>query len=374
VKHWKKILFTVIMLVLTLLGMNFIAGKMSQHPAAVAYEEIYQGHPTRIHALKPGARATIPVGLFGQYAEQWRASGATYDVAINAQGYRDDPFGEKKAFRIVALGDSATFGWDVEAAEAWPQVLERLLRESGREVEVLNLGVPGYSSHQGLLLLPEVWELKPDLLLVAYGRNDELDTAFSPTDHARGRTDAELMPGDRIVEPPPRSLLQRLRASALYRLALRLIAEHKSAPGPDEAKTPDHDDALRRVPLPQYEANLRKFIAQARAHEVPIVLVNIGCFFEQYRAAMFEVAKQKKVKVLNTFPLLFAKVEEIKTDPQYADCRQWPERMLGKAVLNSSPGGWLWFSTDFGHPNACGHQVIAEALTNLIDLPPPGDS
>lgn len=368
-KHWKKLFFMLMILIVTLLGLNLIASQMVRHPAADAYKSIYQGHPTRIHALKPGAKATIRMGLFGNYAAQWQASGATYEVVINRQGYRDDPLGEKKPLRIVTLGDSATFGWDVEMDEAWPQVLERMLKQDGLDAEVLNLGVPGYSSHQGLLLLPEVWKLQPDVLLVAYGRNDELDTAFSPTAHARGRTDAELMPGDRIVEPPEKSCKQKLRATALYRVAVKLIAAKMSEPSPDDKAPPQAADALRRVPLNQYRQNLRKFIVEARAHDTPIVLLSIGCFFEEYRRAMFAVGKNENVTVINTFPLLFQQVKEIKTSSAYADCRKWLIGWLGEATLNSSPGGWLWFSTDFGHPNACGHQVIAEAVRPYIPLP-----
>ena len=370
-KRGKKILFAVLMLLATLIGLNAVASRMVRHPAADAYENIYTGHPTRIHTLKPGARATIHMGLFGNYAAQWQASGATYEVAINEQGYRDDPFGVKNPLRIVALGDSATFGWDVEMDEAWPQVLERMLRGEGLDVEVLNLGVPGYSSHQGLLLLPEVWKLQPDILLVAYGRNDELDTAFSPTAHARGRTDAELMPGDRIVAPPEKSWKQKLRATALYRVAVKLIAEKMSEPSPDEKTPAQAADALRRVPLAEYGRNLKTFIAQAREHDTPIVLISIGCFFEEYRQAMFAVGKQENVTVINTFPLLFQKVETIKSAPAYAQCRKWLIQWLGAATLNSSPGGWLWFSTDFGHPNACGQQVIAEAVRPYLPLPTP---
>lgn len=53
-----------------------------------------------------------------------------------------------QTFRIIALGDSFTFGQWVNTAESWPEVLEQLLKDQPlcehRNVEVLNLGEAGY--------------------------------------------------------------------------------------------------------------------------------------------------------------------------------------------------------------------------------------
>ena len=45
--------------------------------------------------------------------------------------------------RLVAIGDSVTFGWGVEVQDAFPTLLEAELNRRGHKVEVLNAGVPG---------------------------------------------------------------------------------------------------------------------------------------------------------------------------------------------------------------------------------------
>jgi lysophospholipase L1-like esterase len=104
-----------------------------------------------------------------------RWDGTWYE--INSRGLRGPdwtPTFSEKEFRILALGDSCTFGKGVLESECWPRQLETLMRGGAHsEVHVANAGVNGYSGRQYLEVLRRLGpELKPQLVLVGYNLND----------------------------------------------------------------------------------------------------------------------------------------------------------------------------------------------------------
>lgn len=81
-------------------------------------------------------------------------------------------------FRIVAIGDSVTFGLGVSDSETYPQQLEDVLnwKAGGRHFEVLNAGLPGYSPIQSRLNFElRLISFRPDLVIWQFIEDDVTD-------------------------------------------------------------------------------------------------------------------------------------------------------------------------------------------------------
>jgi lysophospholipase L1-like esterase len=101
----------------------------------------------------------------------------SFSVETNSLGFRDHEFntGGRAGFRILALGDSFTYGWGVEIEQSWPKILESQLRSSGLDAEVANLGKPGGSPKDYADIAEKATPiLKPNLIIVGVLQGDDL--------------------------------------------------------------------------------------------------------------------------------------------------------------------------------------------------------
>src|ERR1039458_3603789 len=108
----------------------------------------------------------------------------SYQARINNLGFRDRDFAVRRsgAKRVLAIGDSFTYGWGVDAKDSWPKVMEGELRRGGLEIEVANLGAPGAGPREYSALAERAIPLlRPDLIVVAMLQADDLFQAAEST-------------------------------------------------------------------------------------------------------------------------------------------------------------------------------------------------
>jgi hypothetical protein len=93
-------------------------------------------------------------------------------VQINSRGFRTEEFAVPKpanTYRILNLGDSIVFGWEVRQEETYGKRLEYVLnkREDGSKYEVINAGIPAWNlESERNFLLQEGLEYQPDLVIL----------------------------------------------------------------------------------------------------------------------------------------------------------------------------------------------------------------
>ena len=97
--------------------------------------------------------------------------------SINSMGFRDDetPIESKHQYRIIAVGDSFTYGWGVSLEDSWCKLLQHNLREREIDAEVLNLGRPAAGPVEYAdIVTRAVYRLQPDLVLLGLLTADDL--------------------------------------------------------------------------------------------------------------------------------------------------------------------------------------------------------
>lgn len=293
----------------------------------------FQGDPLLLWALRPNLDHVI-----------WNLT----LVSTNGQGVRyPRDVGPKRAgvFRILCLGDSVTFGFRVPRVlprspgdydPTWlpyPALLENALRAAnpGREIEVVPLAVPGYTSHQGLAWLRrDIDRYAPDVVTACFGWND--------INH-RARTDRQTMATDAWSVAVRRAL-----SSSQLVIRLGLAIRHVAPPGVASATA----SATMRVPKDEYVQNLLDIAQLATAHGARPVFIGPvyrdrvahppeGDEIHAHRAALREAAEKAGIAYLE--------IPELTEDQHPENAHLFEEHI---------------------HPNRRGHRLMAERLGRVL--------
>ncbi|MFH1459033.1 MAG: SGNH/GDSL hydrolase family protein [Candidatus Omnitrophota bacterium] len=103
---------------------------------------------------------------------------------INSLGMRDDEPSLDK-YRVIVLGDSVTFGEEINQDDLYTEVTQKILVAQEYQVDVMNAAVPSYNTKQELIAFKNKFlSLHPNLVIFAYSCNDmgDIQILYKPGD------------------------------------------------------------------------------------------------------------------------------------------------------------------------------------------------
>ena len=324
---------------------------LSSRPGDLAsYYKTYRWDKDLFYRLQPGLSLT----LTDVAAPDPVRSRTQWTLRTGRLGYNTPDVDRRKApgtFRVVALGESSTFGWGVDPDESYPRRLEALLRarHPGMRIEVINLGVCGYSSFQGRILLDrDALAFEPDVVTLSYGSNDYSEVP-EPFDVARERNQGWTG-----------SLRGALYRSHAYRAAAAWWGRRRqgatSAPmvlnvGPDKSR-----------------GNLAAMARRVRESGADPLFVE-NCTPGDMAVPMQSAASEEHVPLLKTSLLLADAAGAVQSGALHPPEMAQVRARYGDALLREFP--WLaMYLADHCHPNAAGQRLLAEALVPLVESAP----
>jgi lysophospholipase L1-like esterase len=264
-------------------------------------------------------------------------------ISINDQSYRYPTHIEPKApnqFRIFTFGDSVTMGWGVNDQSTYSAVLEQELNSSGcpaKQFQVIDAGVNAYPNSLVRERLKSVLEsdLQPDLFVLAYSFN----TGMESMTKLQGAARQKILRGV--------ALKSFLRHSALYDFliegVLRDLAYYRfrelMTQGTWNTQKSKPDD-----PVEEFTAGLQQAYSESFAHNVPLVLLDLGSNdqasdMHPYQQAIVDFSKANHVPIVNMIDA-------------------WRSVDRGPLFM------------DHVHPTALGHSQIGNALTQVVRATP----
>lgn len=238
--------------IIALLAIAELALQFWAHHLRVPYERYDADRATP--TLVPG-KHTTPFGVIEIDAQGFTAR-APQDTARSADGILP-------AFRIVALGDSCTFGAG-DSETTYPVALERRFHARERapfDYQVVNAGIAGLTSDEAVGRLAYSLEvLKPDLVTIYLGWNDLM----------------KLAPRSQTRAAPFSTLWRAIDQLWLVRGLRKLLFFQLRAQFGDPKTGPESATGRFANFHPTYfEENLRRLIADTRTAGARPILVTL---------------------------------------------------------------------------------------------------
>jgi lysophospholipase L1-like esterase len=303
-------------------------------PMTLLDETPYLHHPSLHHVHKRHFRGSWDGSWYETNVRGWR-------------GAEVEPTFDASEFRVVALGDSCTFGKGVDEADCWPRQLERELAAAlgpARKPIVANLGVNGYSGGDYVeVFFDQALAIRPHLVVIGYNLND-FPNVVAAVDRrvfqGQGGLRAEI-PHDFREKIGQTALGRFLRATyydwtrerdfaRVERVARSVGSEQKTSP-----------EALQRE-----RDNLARIVRECEAIGAHVAMFlfpyESQVYLDSYARAPLEAARS----IAEPLGIAFVEVAE-------------PFRAAARAT---DPPRRLFLRGDRYHPDALGYSIVAACV------------
>jgi lysophospholipase L1-like esterase len=270
------------------------------------------------------------------------------DININSQGFRDKEYKVKKdknVFRILCLGDSSTFGFGVQLQETYHTLLENRLNKelghSGIRFEIINAGVTGYTSCQGLGLYKlKGFKYTPDVVTFYFGVNERIKRFYL--------SDKQIMQHEvpaAIKAAIENNLLLKLDSYRLLRnFMVNILRIGKNNIG-------ENFPLVSRVSTKDFKENILELNRLCKKNGSLLLLIS----------PPYSKIKDLKGNLLISVDTVFCRELLENISKEYnIPLLNIPE-MTERSPLDTTP-----FFLDTVHPNQLGHRMIMERLYDYL--------
>lgn len=232
---------------------------------------------------------------------------------------------------VLFMGSSVTFGWGVRHRDSFAGLIRAKFEGGGGAWDVVNAGVPNYTSYQSLATLHELVERwKPAVIVFECGINGGLPSS--------GARDSEFAMADRGVIP-----------SSVIRSSNTLLALQQWFRGSSLSKTPLTEPGKKRFFRTRLYDPKKSRVTEAEFH--------------QDLETVVQLATDKGAKVFFLFPGLYNEYGKKKLRKS-ANLTHALEIDMCSALQAKAADGFadLFVPYDEAHLSRRGHRVIAEAI------------
>ncbi len=347
-----------IALVTSLLGLAIAASSFFYHFRPVRWTYANLVIPAALIVTSTvGTLALVETVLYLKYADVQVGGGNSPSARTfypkyfktNSQGFRDierDVDKDPGTFRILALGDSFTFGSGIKHKESiYTAVLERKLNESavaGATFEVINSGLKGLNTAEQLeYLRSDGLRLDPDLVLVGHVFNDA-ETPRIRNDLSEATRSSTLL--------PPRYHRVLNYYSFTYYLAreniLGLVARRANRDGNRSGYRAYLDTLYSEPNLRDYEQVMIDMTRTAEDRGIPLLWFSFP-----------------EIRAIRRDPYPFSDVRDTLLDIAARNQLKFVEL---HAAIAASDAPELTVSAWDGHPNEIVHQIAADEIFDRL--------